>query len=290
MRIALAGASGQLGTELQKTLPGEVIPLGHDRLDIADARQVEDVLAAENPEFVVNAAAYNLVDCAEDEPQQAFHVNALGPRNLAAFCETRGIGLLHVSSDYVFSGLPEERGGLIRAQPYTEADPPRPQSAYAVSKLAGEYFVRAACRRQFVVRTCGLYGKTKQPGSGNFVETMLRLGTERDTLNVVNDQRCTPTYCADLAEAIAVLIETDKYGLYHATNAGDVTWYDFAREIFRIAGITVHVEPIPSEQFGAKAARPVYSVLDNGKLQAATGRSLPPWQEALARFLSTRGA
>jgi len=289
MRIVITGVHGQLGTELQSSLKGDIIPLGHDRLDITDAAQVEAVLTTEKPEIIINTAAYNFVDRAEEEPETAYRVNALGPQILARCCESRGISLLHFSTDYVFSGgLKDANGGEFRDSPYLETDSPEPLSAYAVSKLDGEKLVRSLCSRHFVIRTCGLYGRTRQPGTGNFVETMLRLGSERDELSVVHDQRCTPTSCADLAEAVGKLIETEAYGLYHVTNAGSMTWYEFAVEIFRLAEIRVKVQPITSEQFGAKARRPAYSVLDNSKLTKTIGKELPAWQDALKRYLEQR--
>jgi dTDP-4-dehydrorhamnose reductase len=231
---------------------------------------------------VINVAAYNLVDRAEEEPEVAYRVNALGPRNLALSCGEIGATLFHVSTDFIF-GLDTDR-----KTPYRELDAPGPLSAYGLSKLAGEYFVRSLCPRHFVMRTCGLYGIECSRGKGNFVETMLRLGAERDSLNVVNDQRCTPSWTMDIAHAILALLETDQYGLYHATNSGSMTWYEFAAEIFGQAGITVELHPITSDQFGAAAQRPGYSVLDCQKLAEATGLKLPPWQKALAGYLQQR--
>lgn len=292
MRIALIGADGQLGTALSACLSGDVILLRHRDIEITDAENVHAVLADAEPDAVINAAAYNRVDQAEDEPATAFAVNALGPRHLAQFCATRDVPLLHVSTDYVF-GLETNRN-----TPYTETDAPGPVNAYGVSKLAGESFVRSLCRRHFVVRTCGLYGRRSVPDTqsvrdtssakGNFVETMLTLAAERDELQVVNDQICTPTSAADVARAIAALIETDAYGLYHATNTGSTSWFDFARDIFRFAEVEVRVKPISSAQFGAKARRPAYSVLDCGKLTNLRGEALPAWQEALAAYLASR--
>jgi len=282
MRIALTGALGQLGTALRSILPDEVVPLRHRDLDITDAGHLTAKLDEIRPELVINAAADNFVDRAEDEPQAAFAVNALGPRNLALWCQESEASLLHVSTDYVF-GLDARR-----QTPYHEADVPGPVSAYGTSKLAGEYFVRAICPRSFVVRTCGLYGRRETAGKGSFVETILRLCEERDTLNVVDDQHCTPSSAVDVARAIAALIETEVYGLYHATNTGSTTWYGMARESCRVAGLRVTVNPTTSQEFGAKAQRPPYSVLDNSKLSAAIGLELPPWQEALAAYLSDR--
>ena len=289
MRIALIGAGGQLGTDLQMCLEGDVAALGHDSIEITDAANVEAVLSKVAPECVVNAAAYNLVDRAEDEPDVAYAVNALGPRNLAMFCGARDIPLLHVSTDFVFSGRIRLFGLEIERQmPYREFDTPQPLSAYAVSKLAGEHYVARLCRRHFVVRTCGLYGCGGTRGKGNFVETMFRLATERDELKVVDDQICTPTASADLAHAIQAVINTDAYGLYHATNLGSTSWYNFAREIFRLAKSDTQVSPVTSAQFGAKAARPSYSVLNQKKLSNALGFELQTWQQALAQYLSER--
>ena len=291
MRIALIGAGGQLGTDLQTCLEGDVAALGHESIEITDAANVEAVLSKVAPECVVNSAAYNLVDRAEDEPDVAYAVNALGPRNLAMFCGDRDIPLLHVSTDFVFSGRIRLFGLEIERQmPYREFDTPRPLGAYAVSKLAGEHYVASLCRRHFVVRTCGLYGCGGTRGKGNFVETMFRLATERDELKVVDDQICTPTASVDLAHAIQALINTDAYGLYHATNSGSTSWYDFAREIFRLAKSDTQVSPVTSAQFGAKAARPSYSVLNQQKLSKVLGFELQTWQQALAQYLSERPA
>jgi len=283
MRIALIGAAGQLGTALSARLTGKLIPFGRDALDISDGDRVHQVLPSAEPDLVINAAAYNFVDRAEDEPDKALAINALGPRFLAETCAALDVPLVHVSTDYVFGN------DIGRQSAYTESDSPGPLGAYARSKLEGENLVRGACARHFVVRTCGLYGRAASPGKGNFVETMLRLGRERGTVNVVDDQWCTPTSAVDLADAIARLIETESYGLYHATNSGSTTWCRFAIEIFRIAGLTVDVKPISTAQFGALAPRPAYSVLDSSALAQTIGRPLRPWQEALAAYLNSRG-
>lgn len=290
-RIALVGAKGQLGTALQSVLGNEVIPLGHGDIEISDAADVDAKLAQAVPGVVINAAAYNLVDKAEEEPEAAFAVNAVGPRNLARFCAEREIPLVHVSTDYVFSGRVVS-GGLHTAReiPYAETARPEPCSAYAVSKLAGEFFVKQHCPRHYVVRTCGLYGPVPEPGYGNFVETMLRLASDRDELRIVDDQHCVPTSVADLAGWIAKLIETETYGLYHATNSGSATWCEFAREIFRLANVNVKVTPITTAEFGAAAARPAYSVLDCRKLERVLNTEFRPWQQALAEFIEQRHA
>lgn len=282
MRIVLIGAGGQLGTALGVRLADQVIPLGRDVLDLTNPGSIRETLPQARPDVVINAAAYNFVDQAEEEPDRAFAVNALGPKALAEACATLGVPLVHVSTDYVFGGR------LPGTTPWRESDVPAPSCEYARGKLAGETFVQSGCKRHFVIRACGLYGRASSPGKGNFVETMLRLGKERGAVSVVDDQWCTPTAAADLAGAIADLIATDKYGLYHATNAGITTWCRFAREIFRCAAMAVEVIPITTAQFGAKAPRPTYSVLDNSKLTATIGRSLRPWQDALTEYLQNR--
>ena len=284
MRIALIGARGQLGHELSSLLRDDLTPLGHQEIELTDGASVEETLTRCDPGFVINAAAYNFVDRAEDEPDVAFAVNALGPRHLGQFCGPRDIPFLHVSSDYVFGKE------TSKSTPYVETDTPAPISAYGVSKLAGEWFVQSLCRRHFVVRTCGLYGlaAAQGAGKGNFVETMLRLGSERDEVKVVDDQFCTPTSAADSARAIAALIETEAYGLYHATNSGNTTWCGFAREIFRVSNKQVKVTAISTSQFRAKARRPYFSVLDNQKISGVIGGQLPHWKDALDAYLANR--
>jgi dTDP-4-dehydrorhamnose reductase len=284
MRIALLGAHGQLGTALTASLSGDVVPLTSADVDVVDAAQVRVALDATRAELVVNATAYNLVDKAEDEPERAYAVNALGPRNLSLWCAQHNVPLVHVSTDYVF-GL-----DTARQTPWTETESAGPVSAYGVSKLAGESFVRALAPKHHVVRTCGLYGRATSPGKGNFVETMLRIGKERGAVSVVDDQWCTPTSAVDLAWSIARLIETGKYGLYHATNTGATTWCRLAAEVFRAAQLKVDVRPITTAEYPLKARRPSYSVLDTSKLSAAIGGELPPWQEAVEKYLHQRGA
>jgi dTDP-4-dehydrorhamnose reductase len=283
-RLSLIGAGGQLAYDLSRALVGEVSPLTRADLDITAPVAVERVLGERRPEIVVNAAGYNLVDKAEDEPETAVAVNALGVRNLARWCGMHGVTLVHISSDYVFGG------GPVVSRPFLETDLPLPLSAYGESKLAGEHFVQALCKRHFVVRTCGLYGVAATKSKGNFVETMLRLGSTRPELRVVNDQRCTPSSTQDVAAAIADLVQTNAYGLYHATNSGDMTWYELACEVFRQEKMSLQVTPITSTEFGAKARRPAYSVLDCTKLERLIGRTMPDWRDALGRYLAARGS
>lgn len=280
MRTAIIGAGGQLGRELvQRCNPHDTLALTHRNIELTEGRSIAAALDGNGVEVVINAAAYNFVDRAEDEPDVAWIVNGRGPRLLAQWCAANNAVCVHVSTDHVF-GL-----DAARARPYVETDAPGPVSAYGVSKLSGEYLVRANCPRHFVVRTCGLYGHPPAGGKGNFVETMLRLGRGQGEVRVVNDQHCTPTSASDLAEMILALIRTDAYGLYHGTNSGETTWHEFAQEIFRQSGTIARAIPITTAEFGAKARRPAYSVLDCSKLEQAAGIRIRDWREALAEYL-----
>jgi dTDP-4-dehydrorhamnose reductase len=279
MRFVVLGAAGQLGRDLCPRLPGEVQALDRTGLDLTRPETVVPRLRELRPDVVINCAAYNLVDRAESEPEAAFDVNAWGVRHLALACRVLGCALAHFSTDYVF-GLDADR-----ASPYGVADSPGPVSIYGLSKLAGEYLVRSLCPRHYVIRTTGLYGLWGTGGKGgNFVETMLRLAAQGKPLRVVNDQRCTPSYTVDVAEAAVSLVQTGRHGLYHVTNAGSCTWYEFARAIFATAGVKVEAAPITSQEYGAAARRPGYSVL------AANVPPLRPWREALAAYVEARKA
>lgn len=283
MRTAVLGAAGQLGRDLVPRLPGEVVALSRADIDLEKPETIAPGLDAARADVVVNCAAYNLVDKAEADPGPAVAANGLGVRLLARGCAARRVKLVHVSTDYVF-GL-----DAARAAPFTEGDAPGPVSAYGLSKLVGEYAARAADPGHLVVRTCGLYGVWGSGGKGgNFVETMLRVAGQGKPLRVVNDQRCTPSYTPDVADAIVGLLRVGAGGLYHATNAGDCTWYEFAAEIFRRAGVAADLTPITSAEFGAPAHRPPYSVLSNAKLAAAGVPAPRPWPEALATYLTER--
>lgn len=283
MRIAVLGSAGQLGRDLVPRLSGEVVPLTRSDLDLGKPETIAPALAAHRPAVLVNCAAYNFVDKAETEPDAAFAVNAWGVRELARACQAARTKLVHVSTDYVF-GL-----DTTRTTPLTEDDPPGPVSVYGLSKLAGEYVARAASPDNLVVRTCGLYGVWGSGGKGgNFVETMLRVAGQGKPLRVVHDQRCTPTYTADLADAVTGLIRAGSTGLYHVTSGGDCSWYEFAAEIFRRSGVSADLTPITSAQFGAAAGRPPFSVLSNAKLATAGIPAPRPWPEALAAYLAER--
>lgn len=283
MKYAVLGAAGQLGRDLCPRLRGEVTALGRQHIDLSAPESIGPALKELHPDVVVNCAAYNLVDKAEADPAAAFAANALGVRALAAACRDLGVLLVHFSTDYVF-GL--EAG---RTEPYTVSDAPGPVSVYGVSKLTGEYLVRASGVRHVLVRTCGLYGVWGSGGKGgNFVETMLRVAGQGKPLRVVTDQTCTPSYTVDVAEATVTLLASGREGLFHITNAGSCTWYEFARAIFETAGIRADLSAIRSAEYNAPARRPPYSVLDTAAMEAAGVPPLRPWREALAAYLSER--
>jgi dTDP-4-dehydrorhamnose reductase len=285
MKFAVLGAAGQLGRDLCPRLSGEVVPLDRTRADLTNAERLKATLTAERPDVVVNCAAYNFVDKAETEPDAAFAVNAWGVRNLARICRELDCVLVHFSTDYVF-GL-----DINRTTPLRITDPPGPVSVYGLSKLCGEYAVRAECPKHFVIRTCGLYGVWGSGGKGgNFVETMIRVAGQGKPLRVVNDQHCTPSYTADVAAAAVALIGTGNYGLYHVTNSGATTWFELAKAALDLSGVKAEITPIPSSGYPTPARRPGYSVLSLDALAAAGVPEPRPWRDALAAYLKEKAA
>ncbi len=282
MKILLIGALGQLGQDLARTLGGHsVTAVDREEIDVCDAAQVDAMTDAVRPGLILNCSAFHRVDECEDAPEKAFAVNVFGVRNLALAARGADIPVVHFSTDYVFDG-PERR-------PHPETDLPSPRSVYGVSKLSGEHMLRALWPKHFLIRTCGLYGCAGSREKGtNFVETMLKLGAKGKPLRVVNDQVCTPTSTVELSRAVARLIETSRYGLYHLTAEGECTWYEFAKAIFEIAGMPVEVVPVASSEFPQKAKRPDYSVLENRKYRAAGFPDMLHWREALAEYIRGR--
>jgi len=281
-RVAVIGANGQLGTDLVKALDGwDLVPLTLADVEICDYAQTRQVLELIRPDVVINTAAFVRVDDCEEEVGQAFSVNAFAARNLAQICADLDCTLVHISTDYVFDGQKRE--------PYTEEDLPNPINVYGASKLAGEHFVRAICPKHLIVRTSGLYGKAGSSGKGgNFVETMLRLAKEGRPIRVVDDQVLAPTYTKDLAGVITSLLQSPEIGLYHATNAGHCTWYEFAGRIFDLLGLHPTLTATTTTELGARAQRPRYSVLASAALN---GRLLGArrWEEALQAYLLETG-
>jgi len=277
MRIFITGHKGQLGRALyavlaEHTLTGCDLP----ELDITDREAIGAAVADFAPDVVIHAAAWTHVDGCARDPERAYRVNALGTQNVALACAEAGAAMVYISTNEVFDGEATE--------PYREWDPPHPINPYGRSKAAGEWFVRHLLTRFYIVRTAWLYA----PGGRNFPHRIIQLADERGALRVVTDEVGNPTYAPDLAKAIAALIRTDAYGVYHLTNAGYCSRYDFAREILRVSGREhVPVEPITLAEFQRASTPPRFAPLAN-TAAAALGITLRPWQEALAEFLKSR--
>lgn len=276
MRILVTGAAGQLGQDVVKEVEKrgyEAIIADRAQLDITDEESVLSFVADVKPDVILHCAAYTNVDKAEEDKENAYKVNALGSEYLARAAAAINSKLLYVSTDYVFDGTASE--------PYEVNHPTKPLGVYGETKLAGEELVKKHLERYFIVRTAWVYGIH----GNNFVKTMLKLGSEREEIGVVHDQVGSPTYTVDLAKFMVDLAETDKYGTYHASNEGVCSWYDFAVEIFRQAGIEVKVNPLTTDQFPRPAQRPKYSVLSKKKIKEQMFSPLRNWDDALSAYL-----
>ena len=284
VRILLTGKNGQVGWELQRSLVplGDVTAVGTQELDLADPDAIRAALHRLAPDVIVNPAAYTAVDQAQREEPLAYAINAIAPGVLADEATRRGALLIHYSTDYVFDGT--------KAGPYAESDPPNPVSVYGASKLAGERAIQASGCRHVILRTSWVYGARGK----NFLLTMLRLARERPELRVVSDQIGAPTWCRALAEATTAvigkaLVDPGTHGLYHATNSGATSWFEFAKEILRAAKLATPVHPIPASAYPTPAVRPANSVLDNTRLLRTLGVALPDWRLSLAQCMREVG-
>lgn len=276
MRILVTGASGQLGYDVERELERrgiEHLGTSSRELDITDREAVERLMAAYRPDAAIHCAAYTKVDLAEDEPERCWAVNADGTRNMAAACRKTGAKLLYISTDYVFPGTGERS--------YETGDPTGPVNTYGRSKLAGELAVQSLLEKYFIVRISWVFGKN----GNNFVKTMLRLAETKAELSVVCDQIGSPTYTADLAPLLCDMVQTERYGVYHATNEGTCAWSEFAEAIFELAGRQVVVHPIPTSAYPTRAARPLNSRMSKERLHSNGFQELPEWKNALARYL-----
>ncbi|RBQ22785.1 GDP-L-fucose synthase [Candidatus Methanobinarius endosymbioticus] len=276
MKILITGYKGMLGSDLITILDEngyELILTDVDELDITDIEQVKNTLKKEKPDMVINAAAYTDVDGCETNRELAFNVNSIGPKNLAIVSNDIGAKLLHISTDYVFSG--------DNSNPYNEDDETEPQSYYGETKLQAEEFIKQYMNDYFIVRTAWLYGINGK----NFVKTMLELAKNHDEITVVNDQHGSPTFTKDLALAILELIKTNKYGTYHVTNSDTCTWFEFTKDIFKLDDIDVNVKPVTTEEYSTPAKRPQYSVLSNNKWKNSGFKPLRNYKEALNEYM-----
>lgn len=283
-KVAIFGVAGQLGVELRREfLQREYVVMGWERVhvDITSAAAVEQAVAGFDPQIVLNAAAYNQVDVAENEPAAAFQVNALAVRNLALACRQCGAQLVHFSTDYVFDGM--------AGRPYTEADPTHPLGAYAVSKLGGELYAQAYLDNPLIVRTSGVFGTgALKTARGNFIELMLRHAAENKTIRVVEDHVASPTYAPLLAARTADLLEKGITGIVHCGGGVPISWYDYAQLIFKEAGLNPPLKPTTERQYRTPARRPKFSALSNAKLESLGLEPMPPLALAVRSYLQLR--
>lgn len=289
MKVLITGISGMLGVDLYETLREECEVVGSDikdfpsislpspplhKVDITDGHGLRKLFCQLALDFVIHTAAYTDVDGCEENPDRAHMVNALGTQNIALICQKKNIPLVYVSTDFVFDGK--------KNCPYTELDEPHPLNVYGRSKLAGENYVRSLVERYFIVRTSWLYGRYGK----NFVETILKLAEGKEELTVVDDQVGSPTYTKDLAHGMKRLLLSNSYGIYHITNSGSCSWYEFAKEILKLADIRrVKVRPINSEELARPARRPQFSVLNSSSSGRGAETIMRPWKEALKEYI-----
>jgi dTDP-4-dehydrorhamnose reductase len=283
MVVLVTGANGQLGQSLQFIAPKypelKFVFCSSNDLDISDIDNCEEIFFKYKPNFCINSAAYTAVDKAESEPEKARIINVDGARNLAEVCKQHSTILLHVSTDFVFDG--------DKTSPYTEEDIPNPTGVYGQTKLDGEKAIHEVLKNYYIIRTSWVYSQF----GNNFMKTMLRLASERDTLSVVNDQIGTPTNAVDLADALVQIIltdnrqqTTDNFGIYNFSNEGQCSWYDFAKKIFEINNKNIDLNPIPTSSFPTPAKRPKFSVLDKTKIKMAFGLEIHSWEQSLEEY------
>lgn len=276
MKVLVTGVKGQLGFDVVNELKKnniEAVGVDIEEMDITDKEAVDKVITSANVDAVIHCAAYTAVDAAEDNMDICRKVNADGTRNIAEVCKKLDIKMMYISTDYVFDGEGE--------RPWEPDDERQPLNAYGISKYEGEVAVQDNLDKYFIVRIAWVFGVNGK----NFIKTMLNLGKTHDTLTVVSDQIGSPTYTYDLAVLLVQMIQSDKYGIYHATNEGLCSWYEFAVEIFKQAGMNVNVIPVSSEEYKSKAKRPHNSRMSKDKLEANGFKRLPSWQNALERYL-----
>ena len=279
MVVLVTGANGQLGQSIQfiaNKYPNiQFIYTDYQEMDITNLESCQTFFSKYKPQFCINTAAYTAVDKAESESEKAHLINAIGPENLAKVCKEYDTILVHISTDFIFDGT--------STTPYKELDIPNPQSVYGQTKLDGELAIQKNWEKHFIVRTSWVYSQF----GANFMKTMLRLASERDSLSVVNDQIGTPTNAVDLAEVLVKIVQTpithnqSPFGIYNFSNEGVCSWYDFAKEIFRVNNISINLQAIPSSAYPTPAKRPAYSVLEKSKIKEVFGVEIKDWKESL---------
>lgn len=277
MKVLVTGVRGQLGYDVVRELNArgiETVGVDIEEMDITDGASVERVIGGAAPDAVIHCAAYTAVDAAEEHEELCRRVNAGGPRNIAQTCRELDIPMVYISTDYVFDG---------KGQHFWEPEDKRePQSVYGRTKYEGELAVQELLEKYFIVRIAWAFGVNGK----NFVKTMLNLSKNHDTVRVVNDQFGSPTYTHDLARLLADMVMTEKYGVYHATNEGVCSWYEFACAIFEEAGVDMKVIPVTTREYGASASRPANSRMSKEKLTECGFRRLPDWRDALKRYIA----
>ncbi len=284
MRVAVIGASGQLGSDIchaYRQAGHGIEELNHDRIDISDSSLCFEVLKSIKPHMVINTAAMHNVERCEENPKESFLVNGIGVRNLALCCRDLRIPLVHFSTDYIFDGQ--------KGSPYFEDDLPLPLNVYGNTKLSGENFVRSILDSFFIVRVSGLYGHhpCRAKGGRNFVHSMLKLASERDEIRVVNDEFLSPTYTVSIAEQLQKLTQIHEFGIYHMVSEGGCSWYEFAGKVFEYAGKTVNLNIAAPDEFPSKVSRPKYSILKNSNLEKVGLNCMPDWSENLQRYMKS---
>jgi dTDP-4-dehydrorhamnose reductase len=278
MVVLITGANGQLGQSLQFIAANypvlQFVFCNSKDLDITNPGNCKEIFSRYQPQYCINAAAYTAVDKAESEPEKAYLINVMGAKNIAEICKAYGTTLVHISTDFVFDGN--------KNAPYTEEDSTNPTGVYGQTKLDGEKAIQAVYDNFFIIRTSWVYSQF----GINFMKTMLRLASERESLSVVNDQIGTPTNAVDLAETIITVIKSksSSYGIYNFSNEGQCSWYDFAQKIFEVNNININLQPIPTSDYPTPAKRPEYSVLDKSKIKSVFGIEITNWEESLKQY------
>ena len=278
MKVLVTGVNGQLGYDIVKELEKrghQAVGVDRKEMDLTSTEQIKECIENVNPEAIIHCAAYTAVDKAEDEEELCTRVNAIATKEIAEHAKVLDIPMIYISTDYVFDGTKNGE--------YTEDDIPNPINVYGKTKHQGEVYVQEILEKYYIVRISWVFGEN----GNNFIDTMLRLSKERDSLNVINDQVGSPTYTKDLAVLLVDMIQADKYGIYHATNERYCTWYEFAKEIFKISNIDIKVNPINTSEYPTKAKRPMNSKMNKDKLNINGFIKLRAWKDALKDYIET---